>query len=153
VQNPESAAQVVTALSALGIDPFSDARFIKGNNTLFDAIMAYQLDDGGFEHTLGGGYNPNANSCPLRFLSFRLRSVFRLYFVLPGLTVNSANFQTVSDYYSSENEEGYTQYVTLSISCESIAEQSGDERIPDGGVILPETEIGINYRRCCLCCS
>lgn len=60
VQNPESAAQVVTALSALGIDPFSDARFIKGNNTLFDAIMAYQLDDGGFEHTLGGGYNQNA---------------------------------------------------------------------------------------------
>ena len=52
--------------------------------------------------------------------------------------VHFSNFQTVSDYYSSENEEGYTQYVTLSISCESIAEQSGDERIPDGGVILPE---------------
>ena len=58
--------------------------------------------------------------------------------------VHFSNFQTVSDYYSSENEAGYTQYVTLSISCESIAEQSGDERIPDGGVILPETEIGIN---------
>lgn len=60
VQNPESAAQVVTALSALGNRSFFRRSVIKGNNTLFDAIMAYQLDDGGFEHTLGGGYNQNA---------------------------------------------------------------------------------------------
>lgn len=238
VQNPESAAQVVTALSALGIDPFSDARFIKGNNTLFDAIMAYQLDDGGFEHTLGGGYNQNAtvqvfysmisayrqenglgslyifdtdmqknaaqsspsdqeeqninetqtaaetreNAADMSDKSDKgdfndgtfsykiwiyaaataaaaiVLSVLALkkslnkgncIFVIlitaaAVIFVHFSNFQTVSDYYSSENEEGYTQYVTLSISCESIAEQSGDERIPDGGVILPETEIGIN---------
>ena len=238
VQNPESAAQVVTALSALGIDPFSDARFIKGNNTLFDAIMAYQLDDGGFEHTLGGGYNQNATvqvfysmisayrqenglgslyifdtdmqknaaqnspsdqeeqninetqtaaetrenvadmsdksdkgdfndgtfsykiwiyaaataaaAIVLSVLALK-RSLNKgncIFVILitaaAVIFVHFSNFQTVSDYYSSENEEGYTQYVTLSISCESIAEQSGDERIPDGGVILPETEIGIN---------
>lgn len=238
VQNPESAAQVVTALSALGIDPFSDARFIKGNNTLFDAIMAYQLEDGSFEHTLGGGYNQNAtvqvfysmisayrqenglgslyifdtdmqknaaqnspsdqeeqninetqtaaetreNAADMSdksdngdfndgTFSYKIwiyaaataaaaivLSVLALkkslnkgncIFVIlitaaAVIFVHFSNFQTVSDYYSSENEEGYTQYVTLSISCESIAEQSGDERIPDGGVILPETEIGIN---------
>ncbi len=53
VENPESAAQVTIALTALGIDPFSDARFIKNGNTILDAILSFQTASGSFSHTHG----------------------------------------------------------------------------------------------------
>lgn len=60
VNNPESTAQVLVALSSLGIDCSTDERFIKNGNTLFDAIAIYRTDDGGYSHTLGGKINGNA---------------------------------------------------------------------------------------------
>ena len=50
VNNPESTAQVLTALSSLGIDCETDRRFIKNGNTLFDGIALYRLSDGTFCH-------------------------------------------------------------------------------------------------------
>ncbi len=60
VANPESAAQVITALAALGINCEEDKRFIKAGNTLFDVLKKYQLSDGSFCHTEGGSFNENA---------------------------------------------------------------------------------------------
>ncbi len=60
VNNPESGAQVLTALSALGIDCENDSRFIKNGNTIFDGIRLYQLSDGSFCHKLGGDSNGTA---------------------------------------------------------------------------------------------
>lgn len=62
MKNPESAAQVLTALSALGIDCMTDGRFVKNGNTVIDGIERYRLPDGGYSHTEGGGYNENATS-------------------------------------------------------------------------------------------
>lgn len=53
----ESAAQVVTALSALGIDPLHDDQFIKNGKTILDALLSLQIADGSFQHTAGGGGN------------------------------------------------------------------------------------------------
>ena len=58
--NPESAAQVVIALSAMGIDAFKDERFIKNGSTLLDVISHYRLEDGSFCHVEGGDSNANA---------------------------------------------------------------------------------------------
>ncbi|MBO7405386.1 MAG: terpene cyclase/mutase family protein, partial [Clostridia bacterium] len=44
--NPESTAQVLAALSAVGIDCAEDARFLRGGRTLIDGIEKYRLDDG-----------------------------------------------------------------------------------------------------------
>lgn len=60
VGNPESTAQVIAALSALGIDGETDARFIKGGNTLFDGLKQYRLSDGSFCHKQGGAFNETA---------------------------------------------------------------------------------------------
>lgn len=49
--NVESTVQVLVALTSLGINPLTDERFVKGGNTLLDAILAYRRDDGGFAHT------------------------------------------------------------------------------------------------------
>lgn len=58
--NPESTAQVITALSALGLDPMTDERFIKNGSTLLDGLEKYRLADGSFSHTAGGAFNHNA---------------------------------------------------------------------------------------------
>lgn len=62
VGNPESTAQVLVALSSLGIDYSKDSRFIKDGNTLLDGIKKYQLNDGSFCHKSGDGYNENATT-------------------------------------------------------------------------------------------
>ena len=54
--NCESTVQVVVALSSLGIDIFTDSRFIKVDNdgkrnTLYDGIMKYRTALGGFTHS------------------------------------------------------------------------------------------------------
>ncbi len=58
--NPESTAQVVIALSSLGIDAANDERFIKNGNTLFDGIAKYRLPDGSFCHNVGGNSDGTA---------------------------------------------------------------------------------------------
>lgn len=50
VQTAESAAQVLTALSALGI-PYSDSRFVKNGYSLADNINSFRNSDGSFSHT------------------------------------------------------------------------------------------------------
>lgn len=58
-ENCESAAQVLTALCALGIDPNADERFIKNGSSVADALMSYRNSDGSFAHT-GPGFSENA---------------------------------------------------------------------------------------------
>lgn len=58
--NPESAAQVITALSALGIDAVNDERFIKNGNNVIDGMLKYRLPDGSFSHEYGGNVSETA---------------------------------------------------------------------------------------------
>lgn len=51
VINAESCAQVVVALTALGIDPDSDERFIKNDCSVLDALLTFAMEEGGFKHT------------------------------------------------------------------------------------------------------
>ena len=55
--NPEGTAQTILALCSIGIDPFSDERFIKNGNTLLDGILLFKTEDGTFSHTVGGTSN------------------------------------------------------------------------------------------------
>jgi hypothetical protein len=57
-ENSESIAQVIVALTALGIDPTTDTRFIKGEgNWIVSAIMEFYVEGGGFKHILSDGIN------------------------------------------------------------------------------------------------
>ncbi len=49
-ENSESSAQVVIALTALGIDPEKDARFVKNGKSALDALCSYAVEGGGFKH-------------------------------------------------------------------------------------------------------
>ena len=50
----ESAAQVIVALTALGIDPDRDERFIKNGVSAWDALLRYYVPGGGFRHVPEG---------------------------------------------------------------------------------------------------
>lgn len=54
-ETSESTAQVVLALTALGIDPATDARFIKNDHWVISDLMTYYIDGGGFMHIKTGG--------------------------------------------------------------------------------------------------
>ena len=60
VPNAESTAQAIVALCALGIDPASDARFLRPGGSAEDALAAYRLANGRFSHTAGGAENEMA---------------------------------------------------------------------------------------------
>ena len=55
--NVESCAQVLVALTALGIDPTEDTRFIKYGFTVIDAMLRFQQSDGSFRHIMSGSGN------------------------------------------------------------------------------------------------
>ena len=52
--NSESAAQVIVALTALGINPNTDPRFVKNGRSVVDALCDYYVEGGGFRHLPGG---------------------------------------------------------------------------------------------------
>ncbi len=54
VPTSESIAQVITALSALGIDAATDPRFVKSGGSALEALLRYYVDGGGFRHLLDG---------------------------------------------------------------------------------------------------
>lgn len=49
----EAVAQTIVALTELGIS-LDDPRFVKNGNTLKDALLRFQLNDGSFCHQIGG---------------------------------------------------------------------------------------------------
>ena len=71
----ESCAQIIVALSALGIDADTDPRFIKNGISLLDALCSFYVEGGGFSHTPGGKLNGMATEQAYYALTayFRMR--------------------------------------------------------------------------------
>ena len=57
--NSESCAQVIVALTSLGIDPNKDERFIKNGKSVLDGLLGFYTD-GGFKHVSTGKLNSMA---------------------------------------------------------------------------------------------
>ncbi len=58
--NAESTAQVIIALSSLGINCSTDNRFIKNGNTVLDGLNRYRNNDGSYSHKYGEDANNSA---------------------------------------------------------------------------------------------
>ncbi|MBR3276129.1 MAG: leucine-rich repeat protein [Eubacterium sp.] len=70
----ESIAQILVALSALGIDADKDPRFIKNGNSILDALCSYYTGEGGFKHVLYG----QANGMATEQAYYALTAYFRM---------------------------------------------------------------------------
>lgn len=53
----ESCAQIIVALTALGLDPETDSRFVKNGVSVLDAMCLFAKEGGGFAHIPGGSLN------------------------------------------------------------------------------------------------
>lgn len=132
--NAESTAQVLIALSALGIDCYSDGRFIKNGCTLFDGLEKYRLESGAFCHAAGGSYSSTAtvqvflsSVAYLRFSAgksslYLLDSVFSADEPTPPSSSELASDSSVADSSvsgtadSHEGNSGNTDFTELSES-------------------------------------
>lgn len=71
--NSQTTAQVIIALTSLGIDPRTDERFIKKDGWTGSFLMKYYLGDGTFCHTLGNGADAMAtDQCLQALISLEL---------------------------------------------------------------------------------
>lgn len=52
--NSESCSQVIVALTAVGIDPNTDSRFVKNGKSVLDALISFSQKDGSFKHIADG---------------------------------------------------------------------------------------------------
>ena len=59
-ESAESCAQVLLALSCLGIDGERDERFLKNGNSVMEALLRFRREDGSFSHSLGQAANETA---------------------------------------------------------------------------------------------
>lgn len=73
-ENPETAAQVLAALCALGINADTDERFIKEGNTIPQALTAYAIE-GGYVHLLS---QTKPNAMATYQVSYALASYYRV---------------------------------------------------------------------------
>lgn len=73
VENCESTAQVLTAMTVLGIH-VSDDRFVKNGNTVLDGLLKY-YKDGGFKHTANSFVNQMATEQAMYALTAYYRSL------------------------------------------------------------------------------
>ena len=53
----ESLSQIITGLTALGINPETDSRFVKNGVSAVDALAQFYVEGGGFKHILAGDRN------------------------------------------------------------------------------------------------
>lgn len=71
--NSQTTAQVIIALTSLGINPRTDERFIKSDGWTGSFIMKYYLNDGSFCHTIGNGSDPMAtDQCLQALISIKM---------------------------------------------------------------------------------
>lgn len=69
----ETTAQVIIALCSAGIDPNTDPRFIKSGNTLWDGLMLFRTDKGGFAHSLNAMADSMASAQTLLAIAAKVR--------------------------------------------------------------------------------
>ena len=121
-RNCESTCQVAIALCALGINPFSDPRFVKNGNSVWDGIIRYRGDDGGFIHSAASQASVNRvvsyqALCAMAAL-YRFSSGMRPLFDLRDMQPAKVSFEESDASYVDAlpdmlTGEYYTRVVTL----------------------------------------
>lgn len=78
VENAESAAQVIIAMTMLDME-LTDSRFVKNGNTVLDALLSFRCETGGFSHTLDSQTSEMATlQAYLAFCTLENGSFYRL---------------------------------------------------------------------------
>ncbi|MCI8608563.1 MAG: terpene cyclase/mutase family protein [Firmicutes bacterium] len=109
--NLESCAQVVSALSNMGINPNTDSRFKKNGKSVVDALLTYYDEKtGGFRHVnkAGGGYEPTVDQMATEQAYYALAQYFQ---AVPSKvqmkSLSSPKAGTLKAAWTSQKADGY----------------------------------------------
>lgn len=104
-ENCETAAQVIIALTSLGINPKTSEEFTKSQGNLVDNLLGFYVNGGGFSHTKGGSVNAMATvQAMLAMDSCKLMEKGRsLYYSVPEMI----------NYASKKSKEYLLQNISL----------------------------------------
>ena len=156
-ENCESAAQVLVALTSLGIDPLTDSRFLKDGATVLDALCAFAVEGGGFRHiaeqTAPDNMATEQGFYALAAYDRDTRGQSRLFDMTAAAQdayqtdpVPAGKPQPVEP--EDAQVDGNTTYTcTDSISCATLLDnmdklsQNKRPLVPADGVLLPETQV------------
>lgn len=103
VENAESTAQVIIALTSLGINPQTDSRFVKNGHSAANNLISYIKQSGGVSHTPGGTENEMAGQqalCALAALVGQMdgqSSIYRFASGTPSLQQGDMAGENPSD--------------------------------------------------------
>lgn len=141
--NAESAAQVILALTSLGINPVEDSRFQKNGENPYRALLRYRLSDGSFCHTEGGKTNPAATVqalCALVSL-WRFDAGFSPFYLFENETDPDKKDQTdTSEAHSKEPSSAEKQ-------SEPAAHTGGESEETRDTLSSPQDKkAGVNYK-------
>ena len=131
IGNCESTAQAVIALTAMGIDPKTDSRFIKNGISVIDALNHYYLNQGQFSHLL----NTTANQMATEQAYLALVSYHRF-------TNKEATLYDYSNVVAKEHPNMNAETVDQNATVESETEQKNETDKVNGqmnGKKAPET--------------
>ena len=138
-QNVESTAQVVVALCSLGIDPQTDARFIKSGHTLVDGMLRYRQEDGGFAHSyIDDPDNPSAPAGQSNSMAGE-----QALYALAALCRQQAGQRTLYDFRPEQGEELKSRLAAVSGGIAALTGMESREELTAllaSYYALPETE-------------
>ena len=107
----ESCAWAIMALTACGINPYTDTRFIENGNTVVDALMSfYDEKVGGFRHvneSTSDGYDATVNQMSTEQAYYALA---QLYKTVPTKAALSKAAKAGSGKIKAQLEKGCGQY-------------------------------------------
>lgn len=123
----ESTAQVVVALSSLGINPDTDDRFVKNNTSVLAALLSYYNGNGKFIHEKNGNINE--------------MSTEQAYLAMVAYNRFIEGKETIYD--MSDVVKGENPVITENISSENKAPQTGDNGYALYVVLLTVSAMGV----------
>lgn len=130
-ENAESTAQVIVAMSIYGIS-LDEGSFVKGDNTILDGLFAFQLADGSFEHTKGGGFSQMAT----------LQSLYALV-AQKRMQEGQASLYRMTDVPRDNNVAGGRRELDLETLWADFKEEQEEEEKPIGKTIVRRKKLKV----------
>lgn len=147
--NAESCAQVIVALTALGIDPETDSRFIKNGCSVLDALRTFYTE-GGFSHTTDGEQDSMATEqgyCALAAY-FRFAGGKTSLYNMSDVTVRGGENPKLPADVGAPDESGDNSGVTDPDRASSNSPQTGDSlSIVYIGIMIIAFSVALTFTR------
>lgn len=120
--NSESCAQVIIALTALGIDPATDSRFLKHGFSPLDALCAFYTE-GGFRHSKDGAVDAMATEQALCALTayYRFTNHLSALYDMADTAVDATPVQPTAPVEEEEGETSVVVWIAVGVAAVGAA--------------------------------